>query len=207
MQAKNLRSEAGLKSRKQIIGVIGDANVANSSSKYKMAVELGRLLVEDGYRICCGGLGGIMEAVCKGAKSAKNNSSGDTIGILPGTDPDIANPFIDIPLATGLDIARNMIIANCDAIIAIGGGSGTLSEIALAWQLKRLIITLRVDGWSGELADRRIDSRDRFKGRIPRDADHIFGVNNPIEAIQVLNENIAEYKQRHLGISQSGKLR
>lgn len=91
------------------------------------AREVGRLLGERGAVLVCGGLGGVMEAAARGAKEA----GGLTIGILPGGDRDDANPSIDVPLATGLGYTRNSIVAlNADAIIAVDGEYGTLSEIA-----------------------------------------------------------------------------
>ena len=196
---KEMSKQTAVK-HKPIIGIIGDGRLDEDSSKYTIAYELGKQLVENGYRICCGGLGGVMEAVCKGAKAATNASEGDTIGILPGFNPASANIFVDIPIATGLDITRNMIISNCDAVIAIGGGAGTLSEIALAWQLKRLIIAFKVEGWSGKLADTRIDERDRFKGNPTKEEDRIFGVDATEEALYILDKKLKFYKKRHRGI-------
>ena len=96
---------------------------------YHLAYNTGSLLGEHGHSIICGGLGGVMEAVCKGAKS----SGGHTIGILPGDDPGQANPYIDFPVATGMGIGRNIIIVrSASLVVAINGKYGTLSEIAFA---------------------------------------------------------------------------
>jgi uncharacterized protein (TIGR00725 family) len=93
------------------------------------AAEVGRLLAEGGATLVCGGRGGAMEAACRGAKEA----DGLTIGILPGSDRSEANPFVDVVLPTGLGEARNaLVVGAADVVIAIGGGYGTLSEIALA---------------------------------------------------------------------------
>ena len=73
---------------------------------YDLAEETGNLLAMNGYAVICGGLGGVMEAVCKGAKT----SNGLTIGILPGENPADANPFVDIAIASGMGISRNLII-------------------------------------------------------------------------------------------------
>ena len=83
------------------------------------------------------------------------------IGILPGLDATDANPFVDIALPTGLGLARNvLVVASADAVIAIGGRSGTLSEIALAWQLGRPVIAIDGHGgWAAELAGRAVDDR------------------------------------------------
>jgi uncharacterized protein (TIGR00725 family) len=107
-----------------------------------LAEETGRLLAERGAILVCGGLGGVMEAACRGARSA----SGMTIGILPGTNPESANPHVLVPIATGLGEARNVLVAtSSDALIAIGGELGTLSEISLA--LRSGIPVVGIDTW------------------------------------------------------------
>jgi len=94
-----------------------------------MAEQVGRGLAERGATIVCGGLGGVMAAACKGAKSA----GGTTIGILPGSDPEDANEWVDIPICTGAGYARNVIVVKSSrAAVAVGGAFGTLSEIAHA---------------------------------------------------------------------------
>lgn len=94
-----------------------------------IAEEVGRLLAEAGAILVCGGLDGVMAAACKGADSA----GGLSVGLLPGTSRSEANEFLDIALPTGMGEMRNALIVRCvDAVIAIGGGWGTLSEIALA---------------------------------------------------------------------------
>jgi len=108
-----------------------------------LARETGRLLAEQGAVLVCGGLGGVMAAAAEGAKSA----GGLTVGLLPGTDRREANPFIDIPLATGLGHARNaLIVRAAEAVIALPGGPGTLSEIALGLKMGRRVIGLTA--WS-----------------------------------------------------------
>lgn len=106
----------------------------------KQAEEVGRLLAERGYAVVCGGLGGVMEAACRGARAG----GGMTIGILPGYDQAAANLFVDIPIATGLSEARNAIVAAAatHAVIAIGGGFGTLSEIGFALKLGKPVVGL-----------------------------------------------------------------
>lgn len=94
-----------------------------------MAENLGRLLALAGFSVVCGGLGGVMEAACRGALSA----GGLTIGILPGLERAAANPFVAVPVVTGLGPMRNfLVVSNGLAAVAVEGGSGTLSEIALA---------------------------------------------------------------------------
>jgi uncharacterized protein (TIGR00725 family) len=103
------------------------------------AAEVGRLIAERGAVLVCGGRGGAMEAACRGAKEV----GGLTVGILPGPDRSEANPFVDVVLPTGLGEARNaLVVAAADVVIAIGGGYGTLSEIALALKVGKRVIGL-----------------------------------------------------------------
>jgi uncharacterized protein (TIGR00725 family) len=122
---------------KPIIAVIGGG--ACTTEEATLAEEAGRLLAERGAIVVCGGLGGVMEAVAKGAKA----NGGITVGILPGADPRAANAYIDIPLASGLGEMRNfLIVRTAHALIAIGGGVGTLSEIALAQRIGKPVVGL-----------------------------------------------------------------
>ena len=106
------------------------------------AEEVGRLLAEGGALVVTGGCDGVMEAACRGAKSA----GGRTLGILPGDDRSQANEFVDVAIATGIGELRNgLIVRAVDAVIAIGGAYGTLSEIALA--LKRGTPVIGVGTW------------------------------------------------------------
>lgn len=98
---------------------------------------MGRLLAERGAAVVCGGLGGTMEAACRGARSG----GGTTIGLLPGFDRADANPYVDVAIPTGLGEARNaLIVRAADAVIALGGGYGTLSEIALALRAGKRVV-------------------------------------------------------------------
>jgi uncharacterized protein (TIGR00725 family) len=124
-----------------IIGVIGDSSCPPEEAK--LAENVGELLAQRGATIVCGGLGGVMEAVCRGAKS----KGGLTVGVLPGQDSSTANPWVDIPVVTGIGEARNVAVAkSAQAIIAIGGNYGTLSEIAYA--LKSSIPVIGLNTWS-----------------------------------------------------------
>ena len=106
----------------------------------KEAGEVGRLLAGRGAILVCGGLGGIMEAASRGMKS----EGGLTVGILPHDHKDRANVYIDVPIATGLGTARNTVIARtADAVIAIGGEYGTLSEIAFALQMGKPVVGIK----------------------------------------------------------------
>jgi len=144
------------------IGVIGPNKSQCSKEIYDFGVKLGKRISSPDRVIVCGGLGGFMEAVCKGVKQFDKTFTGQTIGILPDATADSANPYIDTPIATGQGIARNLIIVNtADIIIAAGGGAGTLSEIAFAWQLKKKVLCVTLfDGWAKELAGKNLDSRE-----------------------------------------------
>jgi uncharacterized protein (TIGR00725 family) len=120
---------------KKIIAVIGAGRA--DKAILKIAEEVGRLVARRGATLICGGLGGVMEAASKGAKS----EGGITIGILPQSHVKEANTSIDIPVATGFGQGRNVIIARtADAIIAVGGEYGTLSEIAFGLKMGKPVI-------------------------------------------------------------------
>jgi uncharacterized protein (TIGR00725 family) len=111
----------------------------------RVAEEVGRALAEAGARVVCGGLAGVMAAVAKGASEA----GGTVIGIVPNADPATANPYCTHVVATGIGYARNLaVVASGDAVIAIGGEWGTLSEIAHARQFGRRVVALR--SWTVE---------------------------------------------------------
>ncbi len=117
------------------IAVIGGHSCSQDTAQ--IAESIGKEVARMGATLICGGLGGVMEAACKGAKSA----GGKTIGILPGHNKGEANPYVDIPIVTGLGFMRNnLVIKNADIVIAIDGKEGTLSEIAFALQMKKPII-------------------------------------------------------------------
>jgi uncharacterized protein (TIGR00725 family) len=131
-------------SKKRIIAVIG----AGSADEKTMgsAERVGRLIAERGALLLCGGLGGVMEAASRGAKAA----GGTTIGILPGSAKEEANPFIDVPIPTGFGEGRNVfIVRTADALIALAGEYGTLSEIALALKSGKPVIGLETWGING----------------------------------------------------------
>ncbi len=115
--------------KRKFIAVIGGSRC--SSQEAKLAEEVGRELARHGVALVCGGLGGVMEAVCKGCQS----EGGLTIGILPGDNRQTANPYVQIPIVTGIGYARNIaVVKSAQAVIAVGGSYGTLSEIAHASQ-------------------------------------------------------------------------
>ncbi len=134
-----------------IIGVIGNSSCHPEEAK--LAETVGESLAQRGATIICGGLGGVMEAVCRGAKS----KGGLTVGILPGQDASMANPWVDIPIVTGIGEARNVaVVKSAQAVIAIGGSYGTLSEIAYA--LKSGIPVIGLNTWSLSRNGREDDS-------------------------------------------------
>ena len=121
-----------------IIGVIGGSHC--SEEMYLFAKSVGEGIAKGGATVVCGGLGGIMEAVCKGAK----NAGGTTIGILPGYTKFDANHYVDIPIITGMGIARNVIVVRtADVVIALEGSAGTLSEIALALNVGKPVVSVK----------------------------------------------------------------
>jgi len=116
-----------LSSRRRLIAVCGESDPQTSLAD--LAFELGRGIAQRDAVLLCGGLTGVMEHAARGARAA----GGLTIGLLPGEDPDEANPYIDVAIASGLGHARNAVLARtADGVVAVGGGLGTLSEIALA---------------------------------------------------------------------------
>jgi uncharacterized protein (TIGR00725 family) len=129
------------------VSVIGGSTVSEDHSD--LARQTGRLLGERGHEVVCGGLGGVMEAVCRGTREA----GGHTIGILPGRHRGAANEYVETAIATGLGDARNpLVVLNGDAVIAIDGGSGTLSELGFGLVFDRPVAGLethRVDGVDG----------------------------------------------------------
>ncbi len=119
------------------IGVIGAGECDERLAA--LAEEVGRRLAEAGAVLVCGGGGGVMAAACRGAQAA----GGLTVGILPGSDRGEANPWVSIAVATGLGEARNLvIIKTADALVAVGGSYGTLSEIGFALKAGRRVAGL-----------------------------------------------------------------
>ncbi|MDO8886242.1 TIGR00725 family protein [Candidatus Oleimmundimicrobium sp.] len=117
------------------IGVIGSGQCDNKTAK--IAYEIGRNIAKKGGILICGGLGGVMEAACKGAKDAR----GLSVGILPSKTRKHANPFIDIAIPTGMSEARNALVVRAsDAVIAVGEEFGTLSEIGLALKMNKPVV-------------------------------------------------------------------
>lgn len=129
-----------------IIAVIGGDDAPPEA--FVLAEAVGREIARRGAMLICGGLGGVMESACRGAKA----EGGTTIGVLPGTEAGEANAYVDIPIVTAMNQARNLVIVrSADAVIAIGGGYGTLSEMAFALRLGKPLVGLQT--WSMQYAD------------------------------------------------------
>ncbi|WP_336336107.1 TIGR00725 family protein [Haloarcula brevis] len=130
------------------VSVIGGSTVTDA--QYRQAREVGTLLAERGHDVVCGGLTGVMEAACRGAREA----GGHTVGILPGEHTAAANDYVETAIATGLGNARNvLVVMNGAAVVAVDGGTGTLSELGHALDMGRPVAGLgthRIDGETGE---------------------------------------------------------
>jgi hypothetical protein len=151
----------------KLIGVMGGA--ACTREEYLLAADVGNMIAINGLVLLCGGGTGIMEAAARGAREA----GGLTIGILPGSSAEETppNPFIDIPVFTGLSDARNAVNAKSSAlVIAIGGGFGTLSEIALALKCRKHVIGLKT--WTFDRED--MDLSSFHKAETIRDVEKIL---------------------------------
>jgi uncharacterized protein (TIGR00725 family) len=146
-----------------IVAVVGASQCTQQDAE--IAEAIGRELARRGAILICGGRGGVMEAACRGAKAG----GGQTVGILPGTSRHQANPYVDIPIVTGLGEARNLIIVrSADAVIAVGGEYGTLSEIAFALKLGVPVVGL--DTWELSKGGSRVEG--------------IVRVTSPAEAVE-----------------------
>lgn len=157
--------------KQKFIAVIGASQA--SSSELRLAELVGREIAQAGGTLVCGGLGGVMEAACRGASM----EGGTTIGILPGDNRLSANEYVQIPIVTGIGYARNAaVVKSAQAVIAVGGSYGTLSEIGYALQSGLPVIGLET--WS--------ISR-KGKDRCP-----IIKAETPAEAVEMALELICE---------------
>ena len=176
--------------RRRQIAVVGSTSADEQT--LKLAEEVGRLLVDHGHRVVTGGLEGVMAASARGAKQSARAGDGDTIGVLPTLDSGTANPWVDIVVPTGMNFARNvLLVAMADALVAIEGGAGTLSELALAWQHRVPIVALDTGkGWSSRLAGQHLDHRGEFP---------ITRAGSAEEAIARIEELLASAPARNPG--------
>ena len=152
--------------RPPFVAVIGDGDPRGPDAQRILdwAEEVGQLLARGGATVVTGGLGGVMRAASRGAVGA----GGQTIGILPGADASEANEYVRVPIATGLGVARNLVVVtSSDAVVAVGGRHGTLSEIGLALRMGRHVVGL--SSWRLE-SDHRMGGPRMHRARDPHDA-------------------------------------
>ena len=145
--------------RKLQIGVIGYNDDRCSGVAREIAYKVGKEIALSGSVLICGGLGGVMEAACKGAKEA----NGNTVGIIPQDKFSFANQFCDIVICSGIGFARDFIVAtSSDGIIAVGGGIGTLIEMSVGYMIKKKIVAISPSGGVSEIyAGKYLDERKR----------------------------------------------
>lgn len=150
------------------VSVIGGSRVDGET--YELARKLGGLLGERGHSVVCGGYSGVMEAVCRGVVEARDTTAdARTIGVLSGSDRGEANEWVDVAVATGLGNARNpLVVMNGDAVIAVDGAMGTLSELGHAMDYGRPVAGLRTHDlaeWDGfeavETPEEAVESVER----------------------------------------------
>ena len=178
--------------RRPLVAIIGDGGAPAESLVYEAARAAGRAAVDRGFRVVSGGLGGIMEAAFMGARESAAYREGDTLAIVPQVDPSLANEYADVVLATGLGHVRNSLVANSDAVVAIGGGAGTLCEMSFAWMFGRLIVAVPISGWSRKLADQRLDDKIRHPD-IPD--DRIYSAPSAAEALDLVVRLLPRYRR------------
>jgi len=152
--------------RAPYVAVIGDGDPRGPDAHriLEWAEEVGQLLARGGATVVTGGMGGVMRAASRGAVGA----GGQTVGILPGADAAEANEYVRIPIPTGLGVARNLVVVtSADAVLAVGGRHGTLSEIGLALRQGRHVVTL--SSWRVE-SEQRMGGPRVHRARDPREA-------------------------------------
>lgn len=160
------------------VSVVGRAKL-NDQEVIKLAQQAGKIIAEAGYNLVCGGLGGVMLESCRGFKST--HSTGSTVGIIPSYNAATANEFIDVVIPTGLDIGRNqLVVASGFAVVVIGGGAGTLSEIALASQINKPVLLIKGSGgWADQLTSEYLDERKNTR---------LYHIHNMLELKNTLSE-------------------
>ena len=187
--------------KNKIIAIIGYANYdfldeISQKTICSLGYDLGKSLVDNGYIIATGGLGGVMQDVSQGARDSKHYKKGCILGILPNYDSKQANEFVDIALPVGFDIGRNItLVSIAKAVIMLGGGAGSLNEVSLAWQLQKLIIALGDIGWSGKLANMQLDKRRN---------DIIFKAENISDVLNILQTKLQFYDKSFESIKDIG---
>jgi uncharacterized protein (TIGR00725 family) len=145
--------------RTRLIAVVGSGG-GISEENAKLAEALGAALVREGFGIVCGGLGGVMEAACRGAVRERGKALHPPIvGLLPKYDVTQGNAYLDVAIPTGLGHARNVLVASSgEVVLCIGGATGALSEVALARKIGRPVIVFRPSGGTAALVGKTIGS-------------------------------------------------
>ncbi|MHC4971067.1 MAG: SLOG cluster 4 domain-containing protein [Planctomycetota bacterium] len=145
--------------RTRLIAVVGNGGDL-TTEQAQLAESLGAALVGAGYGVVCGGLGGVMEAVARGAVTARGAARHPpVVGILPYYLPEQGNDYLDIVLPTGLGHARNTLVASAgEAVVCVGGAAGALSEVALARKIGRPVLAFPASGGTADLATRALPS-------------------------------------------------
>jgi uncharacterized protein (TIGR00725 family) len=160
-----------MSAKNKFIAVIGNSKA--SAQEIKLAEEIGREIAKNGAVLVCGGLDGVMEAACRGAVS----EGGLTVGILPGTSRTDANQYVKIPIVTGIGYARNIIVVkSAQAVIAVGGGYGTLTEIGYA--LKNGLPVIGLGTWKLSKTEKTDDA--------------IIRADNAVDAVTIALEMISD---------------
>ncbi len=168
--------------RKLQIGIIGSAGweeypgAKPDKKLYKIAYSLGKAVAVSGAILICGGKGGIMEEACRGSK----RQNGTTVGVISGSLRGLSNEFVDVEIVSGMIncAEESIIISMCDGLIAIGGGSGTLQELSLAYRNKKPVVCMKnTGGWAGKVAGTFLDERKLILFKT---------ANKPREAIDIL---------------------
>jgi uncharacterized protein (TIGR00725 family) len=153
--------------RKIQIAVIGYNKDCTDGAR-KAAYEVGREIAQAGAVLVCGGLGGVMESACRGAKE----NGGMTVGIIPQQEFSYANQYCDIVVCTGIGYARDFVVASSgDGIIAIGGGVGTLIELGVGYMAKKTIVAMAGSGGVADMyGGKFLDERNRVQVTVAKDA-------------------------------------
>jgi uncharacterized protein (TIGR00725 family) len=144
-------------SRRVQISVVGSDGDSCTYAASRAAYRVGRAIAKEGATVVCGGLGGVMEAASRGALEA----GGHSVGIVPSADSAQANRYCDFVIATGMGKSRNFVVAySGDAMVVVGGGAGTLTEVAAAYQAGIPVVAVKgtggvADAWGGRYIDKR----------------------------------------------------
>jgi uncharacterized protein (TIGR00725 family) len=163
-------AEAGV-TRRAHVSVVGFNADSCTEVALLAAYQVGRAIAKEGAVVVCGGLGGVMEAACRGAREA----GGTSVGIVPSSDSAQANEYCDVVVATGLGMSRDFLVAySGDAMVVVGGGAGTLIEVAAACQVAKPVVAVKgtggvADAWAGKHIDERRTGMI-LEGSSPEDA-------------------------------------